>query len=112
MKPQVTTLPWVYSIHASRLLMLFLMSSQGCLLHKLNALVRRRNNIHIHFTSREALDKEVADVVGLIDADIRQELKWECKVLDSHVSIKNSIPQECLSFNCLLGCCPVYNMVW
>lgn len=31
-----------------------------------NAVVRRRNNIHIHFTSREALDKEVAEVVKLI----------------------------------------------
>ena len=58
-----------------------------------NALVRRRNNIHIHFTSREALDTEVAEVVGLIDADLRQELKWECKVVESYDTIKGSIPQ-------------------
>ena len=31
-----------------------------------NALVRRRNNKHIHFVSREALDKEVAEVLDLI----------------------------------------------
>ena len=58
-----------------------------------NALVTRRNNNHIHFTSHEALDKEVAEVVGLIDADHRQELKWECKVVKNYGTIKGSIPQ-------------------
>ncbi len=58
-----------------------------------NALVRRRNNIHIHFTSREALDKDVAEVAGLVDADLRQELQWECKVVESYGTIKGSIPQ-------------------
>ena len=58
-----------------------------------NALVTRRNNIHIHFASSEALDKEVAEVVGLIDSDLRQELQWDCKVLENYGTIKGSIPQ-------------------
>lgn len=57
-----------------------------------NALVRRRNNIHIDFTLREALDKEVAEVVGLIDSDLRQKLKWECKVVESYDIIRSDIP--------------------
>jgi hypothetical protein len=58
-----------------------------------NALVTRRNNIHIHFASREALDKEVAEVVGLINSDLRQELQWECKIVENYGTIKGSIPQ-------------------
>ena len=57
-----------------------------------NALVQRRNNVHIHFTSREALDKEVAEVSGLIDSELRHELKWECKVVESYGTIRSSIP--------------------
>ena len=56
-----------------------------------NALVRRRNNMHIDFTSREALDKEVAEVVGLIDTDLRQKLKWECKVVESYDIIRSGM---------------------
>lgn len=56
-----------------------------------DALVRRRNNNHIHFTSHEALDKEVAEAVGLIDANHRQELKWECNVVEHYGTIKGSI---------------------
>ena len=94
MQPQLTTFqPWVYSIHASRLLVGFLVFSQGCFVTQANALVTRRNNIHIHFASREALDKEVAEVARLIDADLRQELKWECNVVESYGTIKGSIPQ-------------------
>ena len=94
MKPQLITFqPWVYSIHASRLLVGFLVFSQGCFVTQANALVTRRNNIHIHFASSEALDKEVAEVVGLIDSDLRQELQWDCKVLENYGTIKGSIPQ-------------------
>ena len=58
-----------------------------------NALVSRRNNIDIHFPSSEAFDKEVAEVARLIDADLRQESKWECNVVESYGTIKGSIPQ-------------------
>lgn len=58
-----------------------------------NALVASRNNPHIHFASREALDKEVAEVAGLIDSDLRWELQWECMVVESYGTIKGSISQ-------------------
>jgi len=37
--------------------------------------------------------KKLAEVARLIDADLRQELKWECNVVESYGTIKGSIPQ-------------------
>lgn len=59
-----------------------------------NALVTRRNNKHIHFVCREALDKEVAEVLDLIDADMRDDLKWECKIVENYDAIRSSIPER------------------
>lgn len=58
-----------------------------------DALMTRRNSIHMHCSSCEALNKEVAEVAGLIDSDPRQELPWECQVVTNYVTIKGSIPQ-------------------
>ena len=58
-----------------------------------NALVTWRKIIHIHFASREALDKEVAEVAGLIDSDVRLGSQWECKVVEHYGTITGSIPQ-------------------
>ena len=59
-----------------------------------NALVTRRNNKHIHFVCREALDKEVAEVLDLIDADMRDDLKWECNIVENYDAIRSSIPER------------------
>lgn len=58
-----------------------------------DALVTSRNNIHNHFSSRAALDKKVAEVAGLIDSDLRRELRWECKGVAHYGTIKRSMPQ-------------------
>lgn len=59
-----------------------------------NALVTRRNNKHIDFVSREALDKEVAEVLDLIDADMRDDLKWECKIVENYHASRSSIQER------------------
>ena len=58
-----------------------------------NALVERRNNIHVYFSSREALDNEVTEVLGLINEDLRHDIKWECMVVENYNAIKDNIAE-------------------
>lgn len=51
----------------------------------------RRNSKHVHLVSREALDTEVAEVLDLVDSDMRAELKWECKIIENYEAIRSII---------------------